>query len=226
MCGRFALSAKTDEVEKLLPGLYSSKAIKPNYNIAPTNQVAIVTSTNPKEITFAHWGLIPSWAKSNTITNKMINARAETLQEKVTFKNLFKKRRCLIIANGFYEWQKIEGSKRKTPYFIKMKTGEPFTFAGLWDIWKSPDNETIASTVIITTEPNELMKPIHNRMPVIVLPEERKIWLSEDINTNDLSMLLRPYPADAMEAYEVSEQVNSPINNNEFNILPINSCFE
>ncbi len=220
MCGRFALSAKTDEVEKLLPELYSSKDIKPSYNIAPTQQVAVVTNNNPKEITFAHWGLIPSWAKDKSIGNKMINARAETLHEKVAFKSLFARKRCLIFADGFFEWQKIEGSKRKIPHFIKLKTGEPFTFAGLWDRWKSPDNEIITSTVIITTEPNELMKPIHNRMPVILLPEERLLWLSEE-EGKDLTYMLRPYPSDFMNAYQVSDAVNSPVNNSQINVMPL-----
>ncbi|MFH1050217.1 MAG: SOS response-associated peptidase [bacterium] len=223
MCGRFALSAKTDEIEKLLPELYSNKKIKPSYNIAPTQEVAIVINKNPKEITFAHWGLIPSWAKDKSIGNKMINARAETLQEKATFKNLFSRKRCLIIADGFFEWKKVEGFKRKTPYFIKMKTGEPFTFAGLWDTWKNPENEMVTSTVIITTEPNAIMQPIHNRMPVIILPEERKLWLTEDIGSSDLAVLLKPYTSDSMLAYQVSDAVNSPGNNSPLNIEQINS---
>jgi len=221
MCGRFALSAKTDEIEKLLPELYSSKDIKPNYNIAPTNQVAVITNNNPKEVTFAHWGLIPSWAKDKSIGNKMINARAETLHEKPSFRNLFSKRRCLIIADGFYEWKKTEGSKRKQPYFIKMKTGEPFTFAGLWDTWKNPDGDMVTSTVIITTDPNEIMTTIHNRMPVIILPEERKLWLSEIINNFELSKLLIPFPSDSMIAYPVSDLVNSPGFNSPQNIAGI-----
>lgn len=221
MCGRFALSAKTSEVEKLLPGLYSSKDIKPNYNIAPTQQIAIVTNQNPKEIIFAHWGLIPSWAKDKSIANKMINARAETLHEKPAFRNLISKKRCLIFADGFYEWKRIEGSKKKIPYFIKMKTGEPFTFAGLWDNWRSNENQLITSTVIITTEPNELMKTIHNRMPVIIAPEERGLWLSDNIDSKDLSFLMKPYPTDTMEAYQVSDLVNSPSMNLPDIIKPV-----
>lgn len=213
MCGRFALSAKTSEVEKLLPELYATKDIKPNYNIAPTQQVAIVTNQNPKEITFAHWGLIPSWTKDKSIANKMINARAETLHEKPTFKSLFLKKRCLIIADGFYEWQKNVGSKKKIPYFIKMKNGEPFTFAGLWDNWKNAENQLITSTVIITTEPNDLIKKIHNRMPAIIAPEERQLWLSDEINISALSFLLKPYPTEVIEAYPVSDLVNSPLIN-------------
>ncbi|MFC2130756.1 SOS response-associated peptidase [Bacteroidota bacterium] len=221
MCGRFALSAQTDMVEKLLPELYSSSEIKPSYNIAPTQDVSVILDESPKEISIARWGLIPFWSKDKSIGSKMINARAETLTEKPSFKQLFNKKRCLIVADGFFEWKKIDSSKRKFPYFIKMKTGEPFTFAGLWDIWKSHENNAITSTVIITTEPNEIVKPIHDRMPVIILPEEREFWLSDDIDQVSLKKFLKPYPGDAMEAYEVSLNVNNPAFNDQSIIEPV-----
>lgn len=212
MCGRFALSATTKDIEKLLPALKSNEELKPRYNIAPTQPIAAILNTSPNEISFIRWGLIPFWAKNKSIGNKLINARAETLLEKPSFRNLFKKRRCLIIADGFYEWKKISGEKRKIPYFIKMKSGEPFVFAGLWDKWKSPDQELITSATIITTSPNSDIKEIHNRMPVIVLPEDRTRWLSEEINTNHLQHLLIPYPDNELLAYEVSLAVNNPSN--------------
>lgn len=222
MCGRFALSAKTEQIEKLLPELYKSKEIKPSYNIAPTQKVAVVLNENPNEITFAQWGLIPSWSKDKSTGSKMINARAETLSEKPSFSRLLQKRRCLIFADGFFEWKAIEGTKKKSPYFIRMKTGEPFTFAGLWDKWKSPEGETITSVVIITTEPNNIVSPIHKRMPVIVLPQERGLWLSDETNQAIFQPLLMPYPNDEMEAYEVSQSVNNPGFNDITIIQPLN----
>jgi putative SOS response-associated peptidase YedK len=219
MCGRFALSATTDQVEKLLPELYSNRKIIPNYNIAPSQEVAVILNTKPKEINFAVWGLIPSWAKDEKIGQKMINARSETLMEKPSFKNLFIRKRCLIIADGFYEWKKDEIMNSKTPYFIKMKTGEPFTFAGLWDEWIDiSNNDKVISTTIITTEPNELMQNIHNRMPAIILPNERNLWLSPEVQTNHLKSLFIPIPGELLEAYPVSGRVNSPMNNDATNI--------
>ena len=213
MCGRFALSATTDQVEKLLPELYSNRKIIPNYNIAPSQEVAVILNTKPKEINFAVWGLIPSWAKDEKIGQKMINARSETLMEKPSFNNLFIRKRCLIIADGFYEWKKDEKTKSKTPYFIKMKTGEPLTFAGLWDEWiDKSNNDKVISTTIITTEPNELMLNIHNRMPAIILPNERNLWLSPEVQTNHLKSLFIPIPGELLEAYPVSGRVNSPMN--------------
>ncbi len=210
MCGRFTLSATTKDVEKLLPALKSGDELKPRYNIAPTQPIAAILNTSPNEISFLRWGLIPFWAKVKSIGNKMINARAETLLEKPSFRNLLKKKRCLIIADGFFEWRKIEGEKRKAPYFIKMKSGLPFVFAGLWDQWKSPDGELISTATIITTSPNKDIAPIHNRMPAILLAEESKIWLSEESNTNFLQSLLKPYPNDTLEIHEVSTAVNNP----------------
>jgi len=211
MCGRFALSAKTKDIEKLFPQLKSNEELKPRYNIAPTQPIAAILNSSPNEISFIKWGLIPFWAKDKSIGNKMINARAETLLEKPAFRNLLKKRRCLIIADGFFEWKKIEGEKRKIPYFIKMKSGNPFVFAGLWDQWKSEKGELITSATIITTRPNKDLKNIHNRMPVILLPQESKLWLSEEADINFLQNLLKPYPENQLEAYEVSTAVNNPV---------------
>lgn len=210
MCGRFALSATTKNIEKLLPSLKSLDAIYPRYNIAPTQFIATILNTSQNEISFLRWGLIPFWSKDKSIGNKMINARAETLIEKPSFRNLLKKKRCLIITDGFFEWKKIKGEKRKVPYFIKMKSGEVFTFAGLWDQWKSPDGDLISSATIITTKSNADIKSIHNRMPVILLPEERKLWLSEENDINLMQSLLKPYPEKELEAYEVSLAVNNP----------------
>jgi putative SOS response-associated peptidase YedK len=157
------------------------------------------------------WGLIPSWAKEESIGSRMINARAETLAEKASFKRLLNSRRCLIVADGFYEWMQEPGSKAKTPMYIRLKDDEPFAFAGLWDSWKNPAGEQIRTCTIITTEPNELMARIHNRMPAILSPEAREEWL--DPTNHDLpllSHLLGAYPADEMVARPVSRLVNDP----------------
>ncbi|OGU17639.1 MAG: hypothetical protein A2X61_02200 [Ignavibacteria bacterium GWB2_35_12] len=227
MCGRFALSAKTKSIEKLLPSVKIPEDMKARYNIAPTQDVAVVLNDGNNELTSAKWGLIPFWAKDTSIGNKMINARAETLLEKPSFKNLFKHKRCVILADGFYEWQKQGGKARNVPYLIKMKTGEPFAFAGLWDNWTDKSSgEEIISTVIITTDPNELMMNIHNRMPVILSPDKIDLWL-EDGNENlqELESLLKPYPADEMESYQVSFTVNNPSIDDISCIQPANSIF-
>ena len=158
-----------------------------------------------------HWGLIPSWAKDPAIGNKMINARAETVSEKPSFRSAFKKRRCLILADGFYEWQKTDDGKQ--PYHIKMEDDSPFAFAGLWEAWDKYGEE-IRSGTIITTDANDLMNEIHHRMPVILHPEDYGLWLDPDFDEKEaLTSLLKPYPSDAMEAYPVSRRVNKPANN-------------
>jgi len=185
----------------------------PRYNIAPTQPIAVVTNSGENKLDFFTWGLVPFWAKDPSIGNRMINARAETLAEKPSFKNAFKRRRCLILADGFYEWQKIPGEKSKIPTYIHMKDGKPFAFAGLWEDWHSPDGSQILSATIITTSPNKLMEPIHNRMPVILPPKAYQQWLTpSEADIQKLSAILRPYDADKMEAYPVSRMVNSPQN--------------
>jgi putative SOS response-associated peptidase YedK len=224
MCGRFALSAKTKDIEKLVPSLKISEEMKPRFNIAPTQQIAVVLNKSPQELSYVKWGLIPFWAKDKSIGTRLINARAESLNEKPAFKNSFKNKRCLIFANGFYEWKSVSG-KRKAPYFIKLKTGEPFTFAGLWDSWFDTETETkITSATIITTEPNEMIAEVHNRMPVILQERERQLWLDDDINdVSFLSSILLPYPAELMEAYETSLRVNNAQFDDELCIAPISA---
>ncbi len=222
MCGRFALSAKTSEIEKLLHRVKFKDELNPRYNIAPSQQIAAVINTNSKEITYLRWGLIPFWAKDKKIGFKMINARAESLLEKPSFKTSFRKKRCLILADGFFEWKKIKGSKRKAPYFFKMKNGKPFAFAGLWDEWRSPEDETIISGTIITAPPNDLVKQIHDRMPAIVPEQNFEEWLSNDSDIQALKNLLKPYPSEQMEAREVSLEVNNPVNDYPDIIAPAN----
>ena len=214
MCGRFALLAPGESLaEQFL--LDSILALTPRYNIAPTQPVTAVR-LNPhsqnREWTVLHWGLIPSWAKDMKFSSRMINARAETVADKPAFRAAFKRRRCLIPADGFYEWQKLNG--RKQPMYIHARDGRPLALAGLWESWQSADGSEIESCTIVTTEPNELMAPIHNRMPVIIEPEDYSMWLDPGPQPADALHLLRPYPAAKMAAYPVSSLVNSPRNDN------------
>ncbi|MDP8973043.1 MAG: SOS response-associated peptidase [Actinomycetota bacterium] len=211
MCGRYTLRTPVDVLAEGFEIEEHPSSITPNYNTAPTQEVAAVVEEDEKrKLEIFHWGLIPSWAKDPGIGNKMINARAETISEKPSFRKAFKVRRCLILADGFYEWQKTDHGKQ--PYHIKMQDGSPFAFAGLWETWK--DEEEIRSCTIITTEANDLMSEIHHRMPVILHPEDYTMWLDPDFDEKEpLTSLLKPYPAAAMEAYAVSRRVNKPSNN-------------
>ena len=212
MCGRFTLTVDPGELQEAfnidIPSQYASR-----YNIAPSQPVAVIPNDGKHHLDFFVWGLIPSWAKDPSIGNRMINARAETLAEKPSFKNSFRRRRCLVLADGFYEWQKQDGGKGKIPMYIHLKTKKPFAFAGLWDLWHASDGSEIRSCTIITTEPNSMMASIHNRMPVILSPNAYAVWLDPGEKPADqLSTLLKPYPADEMLAYPVSRTVNSPNN--------------
>ena len=212
MCGRYTLRTPIDVLAEEFQIEEYPSLITPNYNVAPTQEVAAVVEEDEKrKLEMFHWGLIPSWAKDPAIGNKMINARAETVSEKPSFRKAFKVRRCLILADGFYEWQKIDSGKQ--PYHIKMQDGSPFAFAGLWETW-GRNGEEIRSCSIITTEANDLMNEIHHRMPVILPTEDYAMWLDPDFDEKEpLTSLLKPYPADAMEAYPVSRRVNKPSNN-------------
>jgi putative SOS response-associated peptidase YedK len=223
MCGRFTLTADPADLQESFYWVnFGNADITPRYNIAPTQGIPVVTNDGSNKLDFFTWGLVPFWAKDPSIGSRMINARAETLAEKASFKNAFKRRRCLILADGFYEWQKIPGEKTKTPMFIHLKDGKPFAFAGLWEDWHSPDGSQILSATIITTNPNELMAPLHNRMPVILPEAAYKQWLNPgEADPQQLSPLLQPYPAELMEAYAVSRQVNSPGNDQPECIRPI-----
>jgi putative SOS response-associated peptidase YedK len=211
MCGRYTLRTPIDSLVEAFEIEEYPSSITPSYNIAPTQEVAAVVEEDEKRrLEMLRWGLIPSWAKDPAIGNKMINARAETVSEKPSFRKAFKVRRCLILADGFYEWQKTDNGKQ--PYHIKMQDDSPFAFAGLWEIWQN--GEEVRSCAIITTDANDLMAEIHHRMPVILQPEDYKMWLDSDFDEKDpLTSLLKPYPADAMEAYPVSRRVNKPSNN-------------
>ena len=212
MCGRYSLIS---DISALQVRFDFDPPITPHtsrYNIAPTQNVLAVRSEDGRNVAeHMRWGLIPSWAKDMSIGNRAINARAETLAEKPMFRTALRRRRCLILADGFYEW--VRAGKARQPMRILLMTGEPFAFAGLWETWTNPEGETIHSCTIVTTAPNDLTRPIHDRMPVILLPENESVWLNHSIeDASELNGLLTPYPASEMEAYPVSPMVNSPAN--------------
>jgi len=214
MCGRFTLTATPEQLQQAIPGLnLPSAGMSPRYNIAPSQPVAVVPNDGQRKLDYYVWGLIPSWAKDPSIGSQMINARGETLAEKPSFRTAFRRRRCLILADGFFEWKQTPGSKTKIPMYIRLKSGQPFAFAGLWENWNSPDGSNILSCTIITTTPNALLEPIHNRMPVILPASTYANWLEPDEqDPNTLEALIRPYPPEAMSAYPVSTLVNRPEN--------------
>ncbi len=222
MCGRFTLTADTKQIQETIPGIVVPQDISPRWNVSPQQPIAVVPNDGKNTLDFFLWGLIPSWAKDPEIGNRMINARAETLTEKPAFRAAFRRRRCLVLADGFYEWRQVPGSKRKIPMYIKLASGKPFAFAGLWEVWHSPDGSVIPSATIITTHPNALMEPIHNRMPVILPQEAYDVWLTTGEQDPELlSSLLKPYPPEEMVAHPVSTLVNDPKNELPDCILPL-----
>lgn len=211
MCGRFSLSSSGEVLAEQFQ-LPEVPELAPRYNIAPTQTVAVVRqSAKQRSLGLLRWGLIPAWSKDPSIGSRMINARSETVAEKPAFRAAFTRRRCLVIADGFYEWQRTNGQKQ--PFFFRLQDGKPFAFAGLWERWKSSEGTLIESCTILTTEANDVLQPVHDRMPVILAPEHYSRWINPDVQQADaLFPLLHPYPEEAMIAYPVSSRVNSPAN--------------
>lgn len=220
MCGRYTLIAKKEELIRrfMLKQIAEDlmKELHPRYNITPSQQMLAVRQSPEnaeREMTPFSWGLIPSWSKDPKIGYKMINARSETVTEKPAYRDAIKSRRCLIPANGFYEWQRKDNSSHKQPYYIAMASGELFAMAGIWESWQSAEGPVIVSCSILTTSANELMIPIHHRMPVIINEENYDTWLDPGENHPEkLKSLYKPYPSDQMRCYPVSTFVNSPKN--------------
>ena len=216
MCGRYSLIADLGELAHRFEFDGDWDSFEAAYNIAPTQHVLTVREhgDDSREAAFMRWGLIPSWAKDPSVGARMINARAETVAERPAFRTALRRRRCLVLADGFYEWQRVAGSKAKRPMRIVLRSGEPFAFAGLWETWRNPTGERTQSCTIITTTANELLSPIHDRMPVILPRETEALWLNFALDdTGLLTSLLTPYASNAMDAYEVSPLVNSASNN-------------
>ena len=227
MCGRFTLASDAEALNQTFFDFAIPMNLSPRYNISPTQDVAVIANTeaHPVEggqVEFFHWGLIPSWAKDPGIGNKMINARSETLAEKPSFRNAYKRKRCLILADGYYEWQKIPGDRLKQPVYIRLKSQKPFALAGLWETWQTEGmNEPLRSCTIITCPPNAMLAEIHHRMPVILPQDAYAAWLTLNERPSDaLQPLLNPYPDEEMEAYPVSRFVNRPMNDSSQCIAP------
>jgi len=215
MCGRFAQPEPTEKVVEAFDIDQVSMEIKPSYNVAPTHDVSVVLFDHHKglhKLGLMRWGLIPFWADDKSIGNKMINARSETIAEKRSFKRSFKKKRCLIVATGFYEWQK-KGDK-KIPVFVYLKDRKLFGFAGIYDTWKSPKGESVHSCTILTTDSSEKIKNIHGRMPVILDKNKEQLWLNnQNYDKEKLKQILHPYDDKKLDYHRVSRYVNSPENN-------------
>ncbi len=232
MCGRFTLNTTPDQVATLFD-LPTEPRLQPRYNIAPTQPVGIVRmdkTGDAREWELVTWGLVPSWSKDPSMGARMINARSETAREKPSFRAAFKRRRCLVPATGFYEWQKVNGKKQ--PHLAGVKSqakhgdSDLFAFAGLWEFWTGGDGSEIQSCTILTTSPNELMEPIHNRMPVILHPDDYEEWLGSGQDDpppvlDSLQHLLRPFPTEQMQTTPISTLVNNPRNENAECIEPL-----
>ncbi|MCX6078220.1 MAG: SOS response-associated peptidase [Chloroflexi bacterium] len=222
MCGRFTLAVDPADLQAAFPNFAFPSDLKPRFNIAPSQPVLVLPNDGKLRADYYSWGLIPVWTKDISIGAHMINARAETLAEKSAFRGAYKYKRCIIFADGFYEWKAQPGARSKIPYHIRLSSGQPFALAGLWDEWLSPDGSQIKSCSIITTEPNALMSGLHNRMPVILPSDAYAEWLNPEPQKPEvLQHLLTAYPASEMAAHPVSTLVNSPANDRPELVAPI-----
>jgi putative SOS response-associated peptidase YedK len=221
MCGRFTLRTPPKDLVEVFQLLHALEMV-PRYNIAPTQPVAVVRQgATCRELSLLRWGLIPSWAKDTKIGASLINARADTIATKPSFRTAFRRRRCLIPADGFYEWKKGEG-KTKQPFYIRLKKDYPFAFAGLWEHWECPDNSAIDSCTIVTTDANDTLRPLHDRMPVILPEEDYDRWLDpKGDDPTQLCELLKPYPSEEMIAFPISTLVNNARNESAQCIEPL-----
>lgn len=204
MCGRFSVSVLREVLEERFGAHMSALSYIPHYNAAPGQQLPIIKNHEPREITAATWGLVPFWVKDLSQAKPLINARSESVFAKPSFRQAALRRRCLVLADGFYEWQ-ASPQRGKIPYRIALNTNEPFAFAGLYE-----EREGSSTFTIITTDANEMMAPIHNRMPVILERQAESLWLSNDAPMDELTNLLTPFPSDLMKAFAISTKVNSP----------------
>lgn len=226
MCGRYALdNPDAAPVRFKVSDIVEQLELRPNYNVAPSQTLPVIVRHSPNALEFMRWGLIPPWAKDSSVGNRMINARAETVATKPAYRRAFRTQRCLVPASGFFEWQKLPRDKQ--PYYFRLSSGDLFAFAGLWESWRSPEGETLHSYTIITTEANDLLAPVHNRMPVILREADEDTWLDPDLSEPEhLLPLLAPYPAELMQATAVSALVNSPRNNSPAILQPVSEHAE
>jgi putative SOS response-associated peptidase YedK len=222
MCGRYvSVSSPTILAERFKAEEVRVEVHEPDYNVTPRASVPVVAESQGKRVLdIVRWGLIPSWAKDTKIGDRMINARADKIASSNAYKRAFAKRRCIIPADGFYEWQKLEHKKQKQPWFFRRRDGEPLAFAGLWEVWHDPNDAAgdeaprVRSCVIITTDANDTISPIHDRMPVVLPESAWDEWLDRENNdTERLQKLLVPAPPEEFEAWRVGHLVNKPANN-------------
>jgi putative SOS response-associated peptidase YedK len=211
VCGRFSFAVKARIIEERFDIEVNESNYHPRFNCAPSQNLAVISNSEPGKLNYFRWGLIPFWAKDPGTGNKMINAKAETITEKSSFRNSFRKKRCLVLSDSFYEWKR---DPAKTPYRFLMNDELPFAMAGIWDVWNNPEGEELHSFSIITTISNDIVAPVHHRMPVILKQEDEKTWLN-DTNEETLLSLLKPYPFHEMKCYPLSKMVNSPANDSE-----------
>jgi len=209
MCGRYVISVSPGELASHFNAALpegSEGTVQSRLNAAPSEVLPVLLNEGARQIQLLKWGLIPRWADDAAIGNKLINARAETIDEKPSFKDAFKKRRCLVLADGFYEWKDL-GGRKKQPIKFTLASGTPFAFAGLWETWKAPDGVMQRTFTIITTTPNELVAPVHDRMPVILRPDFEKVWLDNEAAPSDWLSVLVPFPAEAMTSEPVTHEL-------------------
>ena len=210
MCGRYVVKSSKQELQRAFPGVELPDELEPRFNVAPTQPVLAITSDAPSQARWLRWGLIPHWAKDAKIASKMINARADSVAHKPAYRAAFERRRCAILADGFSEWQKPARGKTRQPWLFTRKGGEPFAFAGLWEIWRPPEGgEPVVSCTVITTDANELVRTVHDRMPAMLRPDQVASWLRTDAPESESLALLAPVPADELDARPVSQAVNS-----------------
>jgi putative SOS response-associated peptidase YedK len=222
MCGRFGLT-RPDKLDLQRYGIAAAPPQEPRFNIPPSSDILVVRERKGvTEAEMIRWGLVPSWAKDPSIGNRMANVRSDTALEKSSFRAAMQKRRCLIPADVFYEWQDVPGQKRRKPYAVALKDGEIFSLGGIWEAWRSrEDGEWVITCAILTTEPNEVLAPIHDRMPVIIRPDDYRSWLDQSTKAEDVSGLVAPFPADAMRTWEISLLVNDPKTDDARVIAPV-----
>ena len=218
MCGRYTLVKKAEDIAKRFK-VDVGPAYKPRFNAAPTQLLPVITTDSPEGLSWFYWGLIPSWSKDKSISTKLINARAETISEKASFRTALQKRRCIIPADGFYEWKPVS-KKGKVPYRITLLNEELFSFAGLWEEYEDDEGDTVHTFTIITTQANSTLQNIHERMPVILKKEAEGIWLDKKTGPENLKEILQPYNRDATRFYTVSAKVNQAATDDPSLILP------
>ncbi|MEO8696872.1 MAG: SOS response-associated peptidase [Acidimicrobiales bacterium] len=230
MCGRYVAAAPPSEIAKYFAAAPTETILEPSFNVAPTNEVyAVVERDDERRLDHLRWGLVPLWAKDVAIGSKMINARAEGIATKNAYRHAFRKQRCIIPADGFFEWKVVEGQKRKQPMYIHRVDGEPLAFAGLWETWRGPErnDDPLRTCTIITTTANETMAPVHNRMPVILPPDKWPQWLDPEMQDTDvLAEFLVPAPSSLLTLYPITTAVNHVRNKGPELIVPLSDALE